>query len=147
MRQAVILLSLVFVPAMFMSGCASDRLGAKMASWQGSHIDSVTSRWGPADRCEEENGQMICTWTDDSGVIENASSSFPLAKVNRPGCTRTLAIDPSGQVTGWRWRGDGCELSGQNVMAKNDTVRPSAVAVESDVTKQRATTAAGKQAD
>lgn len=144
MRRIIILLSMFLASASLITGCATDRLGAKMASWQGSHIDSVVSRWGPADRCEVEFGQQVCTWTDGSIVVENGSSSLPFGGISRPRCTRTLAFDASGYVTGWRWRGDGCDVSGRNIMAKNEAARPSAVAEDLNLADEPERTTARK---
>lgn len=117
---------------LLLAGCATNQLGTKMASWQGSHIDHVIASWGPADQCADQHGQQICTWSDGGLYIESGTS-LQFGNVGRPRCARMLAVDADGVVTGWKWRGDGCDLRGRSVLAKNERVeqdRPSAVSGE-----------------
>jgi len=143
-QRIIILLTLVSAGAGLITGCASDRLGSKMASWQGSHVDGVVAQWGPADKCEAAGRQTVCTWVDGGVMLGNNATSFPVAAISRPRCTRTLALNESGYVTGWKWRGDLCDLSGQHVMAKNESPRPSAVAEQLQLADEPVTKTAKK---
>lgn len=144
MQRIVILLTLLAAGPVLMTGCASDRLGSKMATWQGSHVDSVVAQWGPADKCEQAAGQTVCSWVDGGVMLGSNATSFPIASISRPRCVRTLALDESGNVTGWKWRGDLCDLSGKYVTAKNESPRPSAVADKFQVADEPVTKTARK---
>ena len=144
MQAKLILLTLVSAGVALMAGCATDRLGSKMATWQGSHVDSVVAQWGPADSCEPAYGQTVCTWVDGAVMLGNNATSFPVASISRPRCSRMLALNEAGYVTGWKWRGDFCDVSGQHVMAKNETPRPSAVADQFQLADEPVTKTARK---
>lgn len=103
-------------------GCASQRLGGTMESWQGSHVDDVTLAWGQPDTCATTGDQRVCAWYTPS-----ASSLVG----GRAQCVRSLAIDPDGIITGWRWRGDRCADTANVVMAKARFKRPDALTAES----------------
>lgn len=104
------------------AGCSTRELGHTMSSWQGSHIDEVSSAWGQPNACETMDGRRICSWHD---VV----SGFSLSTART--CVRSLEIDPDGVVTGWRWRGDYCYATADRVMARAQFERPDALAPES----------------
>lgn len=85
------------------AGCAGNGLNANLASWQGSHIDEVKSAWGAPDECADQQGRRICTWSDRADPEITGYVLQP-----RPSCLKMLAIDESGYITGWRWRGSRC---------------------------------------
>ena len=100
--------------AILCAGCAANTLSDNIASWQGSHIDEVKAAWGAPSECGVEGNQTVCTWTDwvavksDALVLETRPEMAGSALLPRPACIRTLAVDSSGYVTGWRWRGTRC---------------------------------------
>lgn len=95
------------------AGCTGNTLSENIASWQGSHIDEVESAWGAPNECEMKEGQKVCTWTDQVPAEDDAIAPVIAgdALLPRPSCIRTLAVDASGYVTGWRWRGSRCPNS------------------------------------
>jgi hypothetical protein len=95
--------------AMLCGGCASASLSEDIASWQGSHIDDVEVAWGAPNECSMEQGQKVCTWNDELPVSEDSPQISEEALLPRPSCIRMLAVDSSGYVTGWRWRGARCQ--------------------------------------
>ena len=100
---------------MFCAGCATNQLNANLASWQGSHIDEVASAWGDPNGCGVSDGQTICTWSDEADGRAAGEPPVPGMAgdqlLARPACMRMLAVDQSGYVTGWRWRGNRCPAS------------------------------------
>jgi hypothetical protein len=92
------------------TGCANTAasLSESIASWQGSHIDDVESAWGAPNDCKIEDGQRVCTWTDEVPAEADAPPITENTLLPRPSCVRMLAVDASGYVTGWRWRGTRC---------------------------------------
>ncbi len=102
-------------------GCANDHMGARLASWQGSHFNEVAVAWGPPDACSidanyADTSQRICEWQQRS--VEGAA------------CTTLLAFDTDDKVTGWRWRGDQCQLTATAVAANTFRERPDALSVD-----------------
>ncbi len=98
------------------AGCTGNHFSADMASWQGRHIDEVASAWGDPSECVPADGQTVCSWdgarpTRLDSVLSGAGTTGQ-ALQSRPSCLKMLAIDQSGYVTGWRWRGDRCPDSG-----------------------------------
>jgi hypothetical protein len=84
-------------------GCASSGINANLASWQGSHIDEVSSAWGEPRECIESGEQTVCAW---GGRIDPEPAVQALQP--RPACLKVLAVDNSGHITGWGWRGNRC---------------------------------------
>jgi len=111
MRLSTILISILLL----CTGCNSIRPSANMASWEGSHIDEVTSAWGAPNRCGAEQGQKVCAWSIPESITADPNPlEFGIEGnrvLPRPSCLRTLAFDQSDHVTGWRWRGDRCGSS------------------------------------
>lgn len=93
------------------AGCTGSHFSEDLASWQGSHIDEVSSAWGAPYVCEDVGGQQLCSW-GNPGLARSQSDAVTeltgQALRPRPACVRMLAVDPSGYVTGWRWRGNHC---------------------------------------
>lgn len=104
--------------AMLLAGCASGKLGSTMSSWQGSHIDDVTAAWGEADECKTNDGRHICKWHQQAAGFSLSTASS---------CVRSLEIDDDGIVVGWRWRGDYCFASSDQVLARSQRERPEAL--------------------
>lgn len=114
------------VLAAVVSGCySSGELGHTMGSWEGSSFEDVTAAWGQPDNCETTEGRRICSWND-------MVSGYSLSAART--CVRSLEIDPSGYVTGWRWRGDYCFATAERVLARAPSDRPGALDADSDDT-------------
>ena len=60
-------------------------------------------------------GQVRWQFDHRADIIESVNASKPVvvgeALLPRPSCIRMLAVDSSGYVTGWRWRGSRCPNS------------------------------------
>jgi len=108
------------------AACSTNSLSAKMASWQGSHIDEISSVWGSPDECTQRDGRELCTWSQSAAgkFIAPNSETFN----TRPICVRTVEIDTSGVITGWRWRGDRCPDAAAEVLARTTPERPEVLA-------------------
>jgi hypothetical protein len=89
--------------ALLCEGCASKGINADIASWQGSHLEEVSSAWGAPNECIEQGDQTVCSWGGPADPDVASRASRP-----RAGCVKMLAVDESGLVTGWRWRGSRC---------------------------------------
>jgi hypothetical protein len=102
----------LFIALLLSAGCTANNLSENIASWQGSHIDEVASVWGAPNECEMNEGQKVCTWIDQIPAEDDAKPVVVgEALLPRPSCIRMLAVDSSGYVTGWRWRGSRCPNS------------------------------------
>ncbi len=108
------------------AACSTNSLSTKMASWQGSHIDEISSVWGSPDDCAKRAGRELCTWSTAAAGQISASNSDN-AK-DRPICVRTIEVDESGLIIGWRWRGDRCSNTAAEVLAKTTAERPEILA-------------------
>jgi hypothetical protein len=95
--------------AILCGGCTATSLSEDIASWQGSHIDEVKTAWGAPNECKLSQGQTVCTWTDEIPADADSPAITGEALLPRPTCIRMLAVDSSGYVTGWRWRGTRCQ--------------------------------------
>ena len=88
----------------FASGCASTgTLNSEMASFQGEDASAAIASWGAPDAEYAHQDQTLLVWRDHSSFA--SVYDLPSATVV---CERMLAVDQSGVVTGWRWRGDAC---------------------------------------
>jgi len=107
---------------MLASACSTNSLSTKMASWQGSHIDEISSAWGSPDECVERDGREFCNWTADAGdkYLGSNVNTFN----SRPVCVRTVEVDAAGVIIGWRWRGDRCPNTASEVLARTSPNRP-----------------------
>jgi hypothetical protein len=114
------------VMLMLATACSTSGLNARMASWQGSHLDEISSAWGSPDECIERDGREFCSWTKSGTdkAIGIQSDTFRA----RPMCTRTIEIDESGVITGWRWRGDRCSGTASEVLTRVSPTRPEQLA-------------------
>ena len=107
----------LFIALLLCAGCTANHLSQNIASWQGSHIDEVEAAWGAPAKCGPQGNQTLCVWTDRvaaKSVAPAPETNIELAQpalLPRPACIRTLAIDSSGYVTGWRLRGTRCPNS------------------------------------
>ena len=114
------------VVLMLATACSTSGLNTRMASWQGSHLDEISSAWGSPDECIERDGRELCSWTKSPAdqAIGVQSNTFRV----RPLCTRTVEIDESGVIIGWRWRGDRCPSAASEVLARVSPTRPEQLA-------------------
>lgn len=88
-----------------LTGCASnDHLSQQMSGWQDQNVAVALNDWGTPDRQEVHAGQTLFVWIDRSSTSADYLSGWGSAVI----CTRTLAADDDGVITGWRWRGDAC---------------------------------------
>ena len=89
-----------------LTGCATgNSLSRQMADWQTQDVSVALDNWGVPDTQEAIGDQVLMTWYD------RAPQPFGLAdETIAPAviCTRMLAVDAEGLITGWRWRGDRC---------------------------------------
>ena len=108
-------------------GCASDHMGSRLNSWQGTHFNEVSAAWGAPDECSDDEAQRICTWQVRQGFANVMQPS-----IERITCTTMLAFDADGLVTGWRWRGDHCQQTASVVAAHTPEDRPDAFALSAD---------------
>ena len=120
--RVTLAIAILMLPA----ACSTNSLTAKMASWQGSHIDEISSAWGLPDGCVQRDGREFCTWTN---AATDQYSDFSSDAFNaRPICVRTIEIDDSGFIIGWRWRGDRCLNTASEVLARVSPERPEVMA-------------------
>jgi hypothetical protein len=108
-------------------GCASDRMGTRLATWQGSHYSEVTAQWGQPSECAVIDSQRICKWQVRPTVMKAREMSLGVHA-----CETILAFDDEGVVTGWRWRGDRCQQNATAVVAYSDQERPDAFSLEAN---------------
>ncbi len=109
-------------------GCANDRMGSRLASWQGTHFNDVTAAWGAPDKCSiGDESQRICVWQVHPFVTAAISPSIDLSS-----CTTTLAFDAEDTVTGWRWRGNRCQQTASIVAMNMPEDRPDAYSLGSE---------------
>ena len=88
-----------------LTGCAShDHLSQQMSDWQDQNVAVALNDWGTPDRQEVLDGQTLFVWIDRSAASADYSAGWGSSVI----CTRTLATDDNGVITGWRWRGDAC---------------------------------------
>lgn len=111
---------------MLAAACSTNSLSTKMASWQGSHIDEISSAWGSPDECIQRDGRQFCTWT--RAAADQSRGSGADTRNARPICVRTVEVDESGSIIGWRWRGDRCADTATEVLARTDPERPEVIA-------------------
>ncbi len=110
------------------TACSTSNLSTKMASWQGSHIDDISAAWGSPDECIQREDREFCTWTK---APANQYTSLNSETFNaRPICVRTVEVDDSGTIIGWRWRGDRCSNSSSEVLARTSPNRPEQLATD-----------------
>ncbi len=106
------------------AGCANDRLGQRLASWQGSSYDAVVIAWGQPDRCEPGAATRICLWQMRPTAADVGAT--PGIGVT---CRTLFEFDADGRVIGWRWRGDRCQRIAPMLAAANASgSRPDALA-------------------
>ena len=103
-------------------GCVNDRMGSRLASWQGSHFNEVAAAWGAPAKCYADQTQQICQWHSSAGEMGATSPS-----IGSGSCTRMLAFDTDGIVTGWRWRGNHCQQTAMVVAAQRNVDRPDSI--------------------
>ena len=121
-EQGIRTLLLTGAALLLLAGCSSHgELGGTMSSWQGSHVDDVKLAWGQPTACETYDGRRICSWHDQSRRLSSSLTES---------CERSLEIDADGYVIGWRWRGDYCYATADQVMAQAQYQRPDALAAE-----------------
>lgn len=113
--------------SVLMIGCASDRMGSQLASWQGRHFNDVAAVWGPPDECSTGDPARICEWHVQSTVATAATET-----TGGEACTTMLAFDPKGHVTGWRWRGNRCQNAATIAALNGGRERPDALALVVD---------------
>lgn len=101
------------------SGCAHDRVGSRLATWQGSHFDEVTASWGVPAECTDIDTLRVCKWHIRPTAVTVTATSFGSSS-----CTTMLAFDEQDIVTGWRWRGDRCQQNITAVVSNLDRSRP-----------------------
>ncbi|MDJ0939217.1 MAG: hypothetical protein QNJ00_05600 [Woeseiaceae bacterium] len=91
-------------------GCGTTAsLSNDMAGWQGDHVSIALEAWGQPEAEQAFGAETVLIWRD--------RSTEPPAYLAEPGvpqvvCERMLAVDETGTITGWRWRGDACESLG-----------------------------------
>ena len=120
--RLIIAIAVLMLPA----ACGTNSLTANMASWQGSHIDEISSAWGSPDECVQRDGREFCTWTNAATDQYSGFSSDTFSA--RPICVRTMEIDDSGLIIGWRWRGNRCPNTAPEVLARVSPERPEVMA-------------------
>ena len=121
---------IAMVVVSLVTACSTSNLSTKMASWQGSHIDDVSAAWGSPDECSQRAGREFCTWTK---APANPYTSLSSETFNaRPICVRTVEVDDSGTIIGWRWRGDRCSDSSTEVLAQTSPNRPEQLATDNE---------------
>ena len=89
-----------------LQACAStDVLSRQMSGWQQQPVDVAITEWGEPEQRLTVGDQTILVWRDRlGGASDYANGSAAPAVL----CERQLAVDNSGTITGWRWRGDSC---------------------------------------
>jgi len=112
--------------SMLTTACSTNNLSGRMASWHGSHIDEISSAWGSPDECVQTDGREFCTWSK-AATDQNTRSSADTFNA-RPICVRTVEVDDSGVLVGWRWRGDHCPNTAAEVLARVNPARPEVMA-------------------
>lgn len=105
------------------AGCANDRLGQGLASWQGSTFAAVTTAWGHPQQCEHDEATRVCTWR----LRPTAGGVGALPGLG-PRCLTMFEFDANERVIGWRWRGDRCRQFVPPVAAKSAGKRPAVLA-------------------
>ncbi len=97
------LASLLLGSSLAMAGCsATGSLSKEMAAMQGSPQGHATATWGTPSATEAFDDGMLMTWLDYAGTYNETGTPVVI-------CERQLAVDASGAISGWRWRGDACE--------------------------------------
>ncbi len=90
------------------AGCSTTTdLSERMAGWQGQNVGQAIEIWGEPESTEAFGEQTVLIWRDRGWALlpQNAE-----ARADSPAivCERMLAVTDSGEITGWRWRGDAC---------------------------------------
>ena len=84
-----------------------------MAGWQGQDVAQALELWGQPEATEAFGEQTVLIWRDRGWAL---LPEYAEARVDSPAivCERLLAVTDTGEITGWRWRGDAClALHGQ----------------------------------
>ncbi len=90
------------------AGCSTTTdLSGQMAGWQGQHVGAALELWGTPEAEEAFGEQTVMIWRDRGWALLPEKAA---ARADSPAivCERMLAVDGSGEITGWRWRGDAC---------------------------------------
>jgi hypothetical protein len=115
-----------FAAGALMAGCSHGALNGKMASWQGQPIDELIAAWGPPHRTEPAGTGTVYLWYDEVRVPLNTPEKGSVAAGDtdyfvRTQCQRILAVDSEGSITGWRWRGNNCDMLSPDIVAYHDS--------------------------
>ncbi len=96
------------------AGCSTTTdLSDQMAGWQGESVTQALELWGAPEAREPFGEQTVLIWRDRGWALLPEDAQ---ARADSPAvvCERMLAVTASGEITGWRWRGDACmALHGQ----------------------------------
>ncbi len=89
------------------AGCSTTNLSDQMAGWQGQSVTQALQTWGEPEAEESFGEQTVLIWRDRGWTLLPEGAE---ARVDSPAvvCERMLAVTDSGEITGWRWRGDAC---------------------------------------
>ncbi|MDJ0911077.1 MAG: hypothetical protein QNI99_17985 [Woeseiaceae bacterium] len=90
------------------AGCSTTtNLSDQMAGWQGQSVTEALHVWGEPEAEEAFGEQTVLIWRDRGWTLLPEAAE---ARVDSPAvvCERMLAVTDSGEITGWRWRGDAC---------------------------------------
>lgn len=104
-HSRILLIALLALTA----GCSTTAdLSERMAGWQGQSVGPALALWGEPESREPFGEQTVLIWRDRGWTLlpEDAEARADRAVIV---CERMLAVDRSGEITGWRWRGDACE--------------------------------------
>ena len=90
------------------AGCSTTTdLSGRMADWQGQDVAQALEIWGEPETRENFGEQTVLIWRDRASAL---LPEYAEARADSPTviCERMLAVTDSGEITGWRWRGDAC---------------------------------------
>ena len=91
-----------------LAGCsATSSLSHEMAAMQGSPAGVARAAWGAPTATEALDEGTLLIWMDYAGTYGGAPVPVVI-------CERQLAVDATGSISGWRWRGDACESLHRN---------------------------------
>ena len=90
------------------AGCSTTTdLSGRMADLQGQDVARALDIWGQPESRESFGEQTVLIWRDRGWALLPEDAE---ARADSPAviCERMLAVTQSGEITGWRWRGDAC---------------------------------------
>ncbi len=90
------------------AGCSTTTdLSGRMADWQGQDVAQALQTWGEPESQQAFGEQTVLIWRDRAGALLPGDAEAH-ANFSTVICERMLAVTDSGEITGWRWRGNAC---------------------------------------